>query len=112
MVESDQIYDFLAGLNKGLDDVRGRLLGIKPLPQIEEIFVEIRREECRRRVTLGGSTIRPLKPQHWLLVVQITVLSPEGIKNGVTIVRNQTTPKIPVGNCMANPLDSKPISWP
>ena len=61
MVESDQIYDFLAGLNKGLDDVRGRLLGIKPLPQIEEIFVEIRREECRRRVTLGGSTISTIE---------------------------------------------------
>ena len=25
MVESDRIYDFLAGLNKKLDDVRGRL---------------------------------------------------------------------------------------
>ena len=61
MVESDRIYDFLAGLNKGLDDVRGRLLGIKPLPQIEEIFVEIRREECRRRVTLGGSTISTIE---------------------------------------------------
>ena len=60
MVESDRIYDFLASLNKELDDVRGRLLGIKPLPQIEEIFAEVRRE-CHRRVMLGGSTISTIE---------------------------------------------------
>ena len=57
MVESDQLYDLFADLNKKLDDVRRRLLGIKPLPQIEEIFAEVRREECHRCVMLGGSTI-------------------------------------------------------
>lgn len=56
MVEDDRVYDFLAGLNKELDDVRGRLLGLKPLPVIEEVFAEVRREESRRRVMLGTST--------------------------------------------------------
>ncbi|KAL6331806.1 hypothetical protein AAG906_020149 [Vitis piasezkii] len=42
-----------SGLNKELDEVHGRLLGIKPLPVIEEIFVKVRREETHKRVMLG-----------------------------------------------------------
>lgn len=53
LVDKDRIYDFLAGLNKELDDVRGRILGTKPLPSIREIFAEVRREESRKRVMLG-----------------------------------------------------------
>lgn len=53
MVNKDRIYDFLAGLNKDLDEVRGRLLGSKSLPNIEDIFAEVRREETRKRVMLG-----------------------------------------------------------
>lgn len=32
------------------------------------------------------------------------MLSPKGIQNGVTIVKNQTTPKILTRNCIANLL--------
>ena len=46
---------FLAGLNKELDEVRGRILGKKPLPSMQEVFSEIRREEGRRIVMLGGN---------------------------------------------------------
>ncbi|KAH9677444.1 retrotran gag 3 domain-containing protein [Citrus sinensis] len=53
LVDKNRIYDFLAGLNKELDDVRGRILGTKPLPSIREIFAEVRREESRKRVMLG-----------------------------------------------------------
>ncbi|KAH9796154.1 retrovirus-related pol polyprotein from transposon RE1 [Citrus sinensis] len=53
LVDKDRIYDFLAGLNKELDDVRGRILGTKPLPSIREIFAEVRREESCKRVMLG-----------------------------------------------------------
>lgn len=49
LVESDRIYDFHAALNKGW---------MMPLPQIEEIFAEVWREECRRRVMFGSSTIQ------------------------------------------------------
>ena len=53
LVEKTRTYDFLAGLNKDLDDVRGRMIGIRPLPQIEEVFAEVRREESRRKIMLG-----------------------------------------------------------
>jgi hypothetical protein len=32
--ENDRVYVFLAGLNHNLDEVRGRILGRKPLPSI------------------------------------------------------------------------------
>ena len=35
------LYDFLAGLNRTLDKVRGRILGVKPLPALDEIFAEV-----------------------------------------------------------------------
>ncbi|XP_024019915.1 uncharacterized protein LOC112091181 [Morus notabilis] len=53
LVEKTGTYDFLAGLNKDLDEVRGRMIGIRPLPQIEEVFAEVRREENRRKIMLG-----------------------------------------------------------
>ena len=49
MVERDRVIDFLVGLNNDLDDVRGRIAGMKPLPSIEETFVVVRREESRKR---------------------------------------------------------------
>ena len=52
MVDKEQIFDFLAGLNKELDEVWGRVLGTKLLSSIDEIFAEVRREECRKCVML------------------------------------------------------------
>ena len=45
--ENDRVYVFLAGLNHNLDEVRGQILGRKPLPSIREVFSEVRREEAR-----------------------------------------------------------------
>ena len=56
IVEKECIYKFLLGLNKNLDEVRGRILGFKPLPSVREVFSEIRREESRRKVMLGTQT--------------------------------------------------------
>ena len=39
--ESRKIIRFLAGLNRNQDDVRGRILAIKPLPGLHEVFVEV-----------------------------------------------------------------------
>lgn len=47
------------GLNKDLDEVRGRILGTKPLPKIREAFSEVRREESRRKLMLGTSISAP-----------------------------------------------------
>ncbi|XP_056173149.1 uncharacterized protein LOC115674913 [Syzygium oleosum] len=53
--DRERIYKFLLGLNQELDEVRGRVLSIKPLPNVREVFAEVRREETRRKVMLGCS---------------------------------------------------------
>ncbi|XP_073221472.1 uncharacterized protein [Cicer arietinum] len=40
LVEKDIIIQLLLGLNKNLDELRGRILGTKPLPSIREAFAE------------------------------------------------------------------------
>ena len=54
IVEKKRLYKFLLGLNKNLDEVRGRILGTKPLPNIQEAFSEVRREESRKKVMMGS----------------------------------------------------------
>ncbi|KAG6470271.1 hypothetical protein ZIOFF_071336 [Zingiber officinale] len=51
-IERGRVFVFLAGLNKELDEVRGRIMGRKPLPPLREVFLEVRREEARRYVML------------------------------------------------------------
>ena len=46
LVEKDRIFRFLLGLNKDLDEVRGRILGTKPLPKVREVFAEVRRKRA------------------------------------------------------------------
>ena len=60
-IEDDRVYEFLAGLNKSLDEVRCRILGRIPLPSIREVFSEVRREEGRRKVMLGEKTVSALE---------------------------------------------------
>ncbi|KAI5410279.1 hypothetical protein KIW84_055684 [Lathyrus oleraceus] len=59
LVEKDRIYKFLLGLNKDLDEVRGRILGTKPLLKIREAFSEVRREESRKKIMLGTPSSVP-----------------------------------------------------
>ncbi|RVW45713.1 Retrovirus-related Pol polyprotein from transposon RE1 [Vitis vinifera] len=37
-----------------MDDVRSRIMGIKPLPSLREAFSEVRREESRKKVMMGS----------------------------------------------------------
>ena len=53
IVEKKRIYKFLLSLNKNLDEVRGRILAIKPLPNILEVFRE--REKSQRKLLLGST---------------------------------------------------------
>jgi len=53
MLDKERVFDFLHGLNIELDEVRGRLLGAKPFPSIQEDFAELRREESRKKVMLN-----------------------------------------------------------
>jgi hypothetical protein len=61
--KNDRVYIFLASLNRNLDEVRGRILGRKPLPFICEVFFEVRREESRRKImqhnTESGFNLEP-----------------------------------------------------
>lgn len=45
---------FMMGL-KNLDLVLKHILGMQPLPIIQEIFSKVWREECRKKVILGES---------------------------------------------------------
>ena len=52
------MYDFLAGLNVELDQVRVQILGKEPLPSLNEAFAIVRGEEGRRNIMLEkGSTM-------------------------------------------------------
>ncbi|KAK8284354.1 hypothetical protein V6Z12_D08G155000 [Gossypium hirsutum] len=62
-LNNEHLYEFLAGLNRELDEVRGRILGRSPLPTIGEAFAEVRREEKRRLVMMGDSKKpKPMTP--------------------------------------------------
>ncbi|KAG6508688.1 hypothetical protein ZIOFF_034068 [Zingiber officinale] len=52
-VEDSRIFKFLAGLNVEFDEVRGRIIGRRPLPSLGEVFSKVRREESQRNVMLG-----------------------------------------------------------
>ena len=57
IVEKRQLFKFLlGGLNKDLDEIRGRILGTKALPTIREAFTEVKREESRKKLMLGKQT--------------------------------------------------------
>lgn len=53
VVEDNRIFKFLAGLEVEFDEVRGRIIGRKPLPSLGEVFSEVRREESHQNVMLG-----------------------------------------------------------
>ncbi|RVW42182.1 Retrovirus-related Pol polyprotein from transposon RE1 [Vitis vinifera] len=65
-MENERVFEFLAGLNHELDDVRSRVLNRRPLPSIREVFSEVRREEIRRRDLSSGKTIGSAKEREGL----------------------------------------------
>lgn len=46
------MLDFLARLNREIDDVKGRSLDCQPLPSTQEMFSKVRHEKKRRTVML------------------------------------------------------------
>ena len=47
------VFVFLSGLNKDLNEVRGRILWKKPLPSLREVFSEVRRDDARRSIMMN-----------------------------------------------------------
>ena len=43
-------------LNKDLDEVCGRILGTKPMPNVREAFLKVHLEESRQKVMMGSSS--------------------------------------------------------
>ncbi|XP_070660431.1 uncharacterized protein [Malus domestica] len=56
-LSKDRVYDFLAGLDNGFDQVRSEILRIKPILGIEECFNLVRREAQRKTTMLGTKAI-------------------------------------------------------
>ncbi|XP_074356022.1 uncharacterized protein LOC141695694 [Apium graveolens] len=56
MLDRERLFNFFHGLNRELDEVRGRILGKSHLPSVHEAFAEVRREESRNRVMMGLTT--------------------------------------------------------
>ncbi|RVW59858.1 Retrovirus-related Pol polyprotein from transposon RE1 [Vitis vinifera] len=54
IVEGKRVFKFLLGLNKNLDEIRGRIMGVKPLRSLREAFSEVRREESRKNLMMGS----------------------------------------------------------
>ncbi|KAF7802191.1 Retrovirus-related Pol polyprotein from transposon RE1 [Senna tora] len=54
LVEKERIYKFFLGLNKSLDNIRGRILSVKPLPSLRELLSIVRHEESIRKLMMGS----------------------------------------------------------
>lgn len=57
MVDKKRTFKFLYGLRKELDETRGRIMSMRPIPKVRAAFAEIKREESRRRVMNGEDII-------------------------------------------------------
>ncbi|XP_050919518.1 uncharacterized protein LOC127137067 [Lathyrus oleraceus] len=73
-IEEDRIFQFLAGLNEELDEVRGRIIARETLPSLGEVFAEVRREETRRSVMMGKIKIVSPPPKTNALAAETTIL--------------------------------------
>ncbi|KAL5775181.1 hypothetical protein ACOSP7_012738 [Xanthoceras sorbifolium] len=90
ITESNRIFTFLAGLNIEFDEVRGRIIGRQPLPSINEVIAEVRREESRRLVMLGKKNEEPSLVETSALVSQEAVAT----ANKSQTRKNDERPKV------------------
>ncbi|XP_028774894.1 uncharacterized protein LOC114731805 isoform X2 [Neltuma alba] len=51
LVETERTYEFLLGLNDTFEEVRGRIMGLKPIPSLFEAFNMVKCEESRKQLT-------------------------------------------------------------
>ncbi|XP_028791520.1 uncharacterized protein LOC114747369 [Neltuma alba] len=59
VIDRDRCYDFLLGLNDSFEDIRGRIMSIKPLPSLEDAFNMIKNEESRKALVQNPSLVSP-----------------------------------------------------
>ncbi|RVW98904.1 hypothetical protein CK203_033781 [Vitis vinifera] len=75
-IEKENVFDFLAGLNEDLDEVKGRVLVNKIVSSLNEDFSEVKREESQRKVMLGEEKDSINNP------MEGSTLTSKGGKNG------------------------------
>ena len=56
MVNAQRVYMFLAGLDAGLDGVRGRILSTIPLPSLQSSYASVCSEANRQEAMMGSGT--------------------------------------------------------
>lgn len=102
MLEKERVLDFLHSLNKEFDEVRGRLLGSKPLPTIQEAFAEVRREESHRKVMMNLSSSSDHELVNQVSAVTVDSSSNPRSQRGVIIPKNLIIQKTLAGRYMEN----------
>ncbi|QHN83700.1 uncharacterized protein DS421_20g706960 [Arachis hypogaea] len=80
-VKEGRIFQFLAGLNVELDEVRDRIIGRAILPSIGEVFAEVRREETRRAVMMRKGKTEQTLESNALLVAPAALKSSSNQKH-------------------------------
>ena len=105
--DKERSFKFLLGLHKNLDEIRGRLLAVKPLPSIREAFSEVRSEASRRKVMLGNSKVTQPSIDSSALVSQRIRdnRARRGERPWCDHYKNQDTQKINVGRSMGSHLN-------
>ena len=53
-MEEGRIHDFLLGLNDAFEEIRGRIMGLKPFPQLFDVVNFVQFEESRKLLTRSG----------------------------------------------------------
>ncbi|RVW35800.1 hypothetical protein CK203_082476 [Vitis vinifera] len=54
IVEQKRLFKFFLRLNRELDDVRGRIMSIKPLPSLRRFFQRLGMKKGRKKVMMGS----------------------------------------------------------
>ena len=67
LTDRERLFEFLTGLNKELDEVRGRILSRSPIPMIDDAFAKVRREEARKKIRLGSINLGPTNGSAFIL---------------------------------------------
>ncbi|KZV50721.1 hypothetical protein F511_19633, partial [Dorcoceras hygrometricum] len=110
-LERERVFHFLAGLNRELADVRGRIVASDPFQSTDDAFSEVRREELRRKVKLPDSSVSEISAlaSTKIPVSEVSALAPPKIPAnvrddgpGVITVIDQAILKTNVGRFMEN----------
>ncbi|KAG8503428.1 hypothetical protein CXB51_001585 [Gossypium anomalum] len=100
IVTQRRLFQFLQGLNKDLDEIRGRVLAISPLPSLREAFSMVKKEESRRCVMLSDEPYSTSE-RSALLTHQSSPSSKWG-DLGVIIAKSPATLRRSVGSFMVS----------